>query len=64
MNKQTNSKNVLLSIINDEYPGLTENEGRALAEIVSKYLELLEESRIEEVVDYLYANYDILVKLL
>jgi len=59
-----NSRDVLLSVISDEYPQLTDDERRVLAKIISKYVELLEDSKIEEVAEYLNANYDILVKLL
>ena len=64
MNKKVNPRNILLSIIGDEYPQLTANQRRKLAKIVLKYMEVLEESKIGETADYLDSNYEILVELL
>ena len=64
MNEQANSGGILLSIIIDEYSHLKDDERRVLAKMVSEYFELLEDARIEEAAHYLYANYDVLVRLL
>lgn len=64
MKKRTDSEKILLEVISEKYSKLGRKDKVMLAKIVTKYVELLEESRIEEVADYLNENLDFLVKLL
>jgi hypothetical protein len=64
MKRPTDGRDVLLEVISEEYPNLTQDEKLVLVKVVSKYFGLLEKSKIEEVANFVYDNYDTLVKLL
>jgi len=64
MKRPTDGRDVLLEVISEEYPNLTQDEKLVLVKTVSKYFGLLEKSKIEEVANFVYDNYDTLVKLL
>jgi hypothetical protein len=55
---------LLLSVIGQELPLLSKDEQNKIAEMLSQYIRLLGEGKIEEVEAFIRKNYDLLVKTL
>lgn len=64
MRKTSRSKKLLISVISEEVPHLSQKQQQKIAEILSEYIFLLDRGSIEEADKFIQKNYVQLVKII
>ena len=64
MKEDKKSMKLLLSVIDERYPQLSNDEKSKFAKIITEHARLLNKAKIYEVEDLLLKNYEFLVEIL
>ena len=64
MKERSMDRKILISMIREELPLLSEEEQLEIAEILSNYIHLLDEGRIEEADNFILDNHKKLAKII